>query len=297
MRRLRPRRVSRIRRIAPTGICTRIEWRRGQVRKVPGGASQQAHRLDGYARRDEQPPFTRPVPETAIEALTAGFELVRAQHARLPGRQRQRDLAARSARPRIVARADRDRRRRRAGVDQPQPAPLACVARRVEEQHMPGSRRHGNRIVHTRQEPVRGTDIRRRPDVQVRIELQPPVALTVTYAVRQPPCSIAFLQVARSEMRRPVRIEIEHGRAEACAGIVNRVNPHRAGLAGGVDDAHEPLKAGFRHRRDQREGNWLRCPCISIKLDVQSIGAPIPYNIIPPHLNVVSACRCLGHGY
>ena len=230
--------------------------RRRDVDHLSGARLQQAHHLDGSARGDEELPPSGPVAEPSGEAVIAGLELLRGDAARSSGRQGQAHLASGRRRACIVSPSNRDIDTGLGEVDQTQQARVVCVAGGVEDRHpvhgVASGLDRSHDVVHRDEDPVRGPDVCRGLEVEVRRELQAPISSAVAQAPGQALRGVAGLEIPGVEMPGLPRAQRQGDGAAPLPGVVGGMDGDRACLLGVIDDSGKPLP-GLPRGREQRE--------------------------------------------
>ena len=112
-----------------------------------------------------------------------------------------------------------------------------------------------HRVVHRRQEPVSGPDVRPHLNVQLARKRQTPVALARADTARQSLLRVAVLEVLGVEVGRLAAVDGQRDRAVGLPLVVDRVDAYLARLGGVVDDPHEPLAVQCISRRREK---WNR---------------------------------------
>ena len=188
------------------------------------------------------------------------FEIRGAVQTRRVGRQADSHIATARRNPLVVQSRNRYLGIDTRGVDQTELALLVGVSPRVEYRHVPAHRLPLRNIVNAGQEAVfEGPDVREGFNVQIRLELQPPVAFSAPDIARQSLVGSAQLQFSGVEMRRLLCAQAQSDRPGLVAGIVDCVNGHRTIPFGTVDDSHESLPHNVGSRHEQREGMRVLC--------------------------------------
>ena len=128
----------------------------------------------------------------------------------------------------VVDSCDGDLRRLFAGIDEPQTAHLTAVAARVEERDPMPATLARHRVVHCRQNPIGGPDVRQHFDVQLARQLQTPSALAWAKSARELSLLGAVLQVLGVEVDRLATVngQRHRGRRTALRRRRRRCEPH-----------------------------------------------------------------------
>ena len=209
------------------------------------GERHEVHDLDWRVGFHEQLPFARAIAQPVI--VPDGLQLGGIESRRRHCGNGDLYLAARR-RAGVIDSGDGDGGGRVAGIDQPQPAHLVEVASGIEDGNAVSTVfALGDKIVHRRQEAVGGrADIRKRLDVEIARQPQPPIAFPRPRAHGQTLRRVAVLQVIGVEMDRLVGVDVQGHRAEHHSLVVDGLDLDRARLCGVVDDARETLERGIR---------------------------------------------------
>ena len=226
-----------------TAFALRLPRHARQVRQVTRRAREQAQHPQRLRRAHHQAPLAAaPAQRPAQTPGTAALERPRAQRARGARLERQRHRAARRL-PRVVDALDAHLRLFLARVDHPQPARLVDVATRVEDDHPVPLRALRRHVVHARQEPVAGADVRQHLQVERGAQRQTPLSRPCSRGAREPLRLVAILQVRGVEVRRLAPTQAKRRRSVHHAGVVVRLDAHLSGLPRAIDHPREALPA------------------------------------------------------
>ena len=141
------------------------------------------------------------------------------------------------------------------GVDQPQPALLRHVLAGIEYRDVVVPRFNlRDDIVDARHEAVSSADEGERQDVEIGLELEPPVALTVADSARESLVRIPRFEVLGIEVPARVRTDGEGDCCGLIAVVVDGEDLHLAGLIRAVDDPNESHERIVSRRQDERQG-------------------------------------------
>ena len=225
------------------------------------GGLEDAHHLNRLVRGDGELPLSGSFSELAAHHLAAAgvvlrlarFEFGGGDHA---GSARRHRDPHRLLRPDsiVVCAAYHCFRHGIPRVDQPQAALLRHVLPGIEYGHVVAPRLDlRDDVVDAGDEPVAGPDEGEGQDVEVSLELEPPVALALSDSVREFPLFIQF-EVLGIEV--PARI-CPDGKLDLpgfVAGVVDGADIDRAGAIRTVDDPDESGERVIARRQDQRKG-------------------------------------------
>ena len=225
----------------------------GKTGQVTGRRPHQAHHLNRAVGGHQQLPLARSVPEAALEVRMPFFEIRGAVQTCLVGGQADFQVVL-ARHPLVVKPGNRHLGIDARGVDQTKQALLAGVTPRVEYRHVPPHRLPLHDIVDAGEKAIGGSsNVGKGLDVQVRLELQPPVALPASDAARQSLGGSSPLQISGAEMPRLLCVQVQCDRPALIALIVDGMNGHRSGSIGTVDDSCEPLPGRVGSRHEQRK--------------------------------------------